>query len=154
MSAIQHAWSHPLSEVVRWSLVHFVWQGAAITIIVAVALRAMRSWSANARYVASCFALATMAACPIVTARWLAGHVDWSAGNSPGMPVVAAGLPDAAPSGDGLEFTTAGDRPPGEWLSPSPIPTVADRPRDELATPFQGVPPGEWRTLTCPISHR
>lgn len=141
MSAIQHAWSHPLSEVVGWSLVHFVWQGAAIAIIVGVVLRVMRRSSANARYVAACFALATMAACPVVTAGWLARHVDWSTANSPPMPVVTGEFLDAAPSSDGLEYAPPIERSPREWLGSSRVTNAADRAGGEAATPLQGVPP-------------
>lgn len=50
-----------------WMLVHFLWQGAGIAALLAVALLALRRGSAQTRYAAACAALLGMAACPLVT---------------------------------------------------------------------------------------
>ncbi|HNY39735.1 MAG TPA: M56 family metallopeptidase, partial [Bryobacteraceae bacterium] len=54
-----------------WALVHFLWQGAVIALVLAVALGAMRRSSAQARYVAACLALLTMAMCVPATSLLL-----------------------------------------------------------------------------------
>ena len=59
-----NAWMH----VAGWTLVHFVWQGAALAIITAVALRLSARQSASVRYVIACVALAAMLASTAATA--------------------------------------------------------------------------------------
>lgn len=54
-----------------WALVHFLWQGAAVALVLGVALGAMRRSSAQARYVAACLALLTMAMCVPATSLLL-----------------------------------------------------------------------------------
>ena len=49
------------------ALVDFVWQGTAVGVVAAAALRAMRRASPHARYVLCCAALIVMVALPIVT---------------------------------------------------------------------------------------
>jgi uncharacterized protein (TIGR03435 family) len=50
-----------------WSLLHFLWQGTFIVALYAVARRALRFSTPNARYLLACAALAAMALAPIVT---------------------------------------------------------------------------------------
>jgi beta-lactamase regulating signal transducer with metallopeptidase domain len=61
----------PWTYIVGWTLVHFVWQGAALAILAAVALRLCRHRTADARYAVACAVLASMLASPVVTARLL-----------------------------------------------------------------------------------
>jgi beta-lactamase regulating signal transducer with metallopeptidase domain len=49
------------------TLAHFVWQGALVALVFAVARRALRHASPGARYAAAMTALAAMAAAPVVT---------------------------------------------------------------------------------------
>ncbi len=55
-----------------WTLLHVVWQGAAIALVTAGALRLLGQRSANTRYVVACLSLAMMLAAPVVTAAMLA----------------------------------------------------------------------------------
>src|ERR687887_388708 len=50
-----------------WTLLHFIWQGALVALLVAAANFALRRSSANARYLSSCGGLLLMAILPIVT---------------------------------------------------------------------------------------
>ena len=59
------------TEVIGWTLIHFVWQGSAIALVLAAALRILRSRSANARYLVGCAGLAMMLMMPVATAAWL-----------------------------------------------------------------------------------
>ncbi len=61
----------PFLESAGWALMHFVWQGAAIAVLAAAALRLTSRRSANVRYVIGCVALALMLAAPAVTMRLL-----------------------------------------------------------------------------------
>jgi beta-lactamase regulating signal transducer with metallopeptidase domain len=52
---------------VGWALLHFVWQGAALALLLAALLHLMRRCSASARYLVSCGFLIAMCAIPVVT---------------------------------------------------------------------------------------
>jgi uncharacterized protein (TIGR03435 family) len=55
-------------DIAGWTLVHFVWQGAAIALLLALVLRMLRSARPQARYATACAALAIMVATPVLTA--------------------------------------------------------------------------------------
>lgn len=67
MSFLQNLMSSVAVERLGWTLVHFVWEGAAVALLLGVALAAMRRRSAGARYVGSCLAMIVLAAAPVVT---------------------------------------------------------------------------------------
>ena len=56
-----------LEQALRTALLDFVWQGVVVAFVLWMALFLMRKRSANARYIASCLALVTLAALPILT---------------------------------------------------------------------------------------
>jgi len=58
-------------QVLGWTLIHFVWQGAVIAIAAAGVLRLCRRRSAESRYVVACVALTAMLASAAVTAGTL-----------------------------------------------------------------------------------
>jgi uncharacterized protein (TIGR03435 family) len=60
-------------DVAGWTLVHFVWQGAGIALLAAIALRLLRSGRPQLRYLAACLALAVMLAAPVITAVVMTG---------------------------------------------------------------------------------
>ena len=68
MNAIQLLSAHPWVERLGWTLVHFLWQGALIAALYAVARKRIgQARSAQIRYVLGCLALTAMVAAPIVT---------------------------------------------------------------------------------------
>ena len=67
---------HPFTEVVGWTLVHFLWQGLAIAVVVAILLICLRRASAATRYLLACGGLSLMAIAPLVTASWLAATMQ------------------------------------------------------------------------------
>src|SRR5207247_3636978 len=90
----------PAARALGWTLVHFVWEGAAIALGLAAALRAVRS--SRARYAAACLAmLGMLAAFGVTYARLIPtpanparratvetsgvshGSVDWLAAKGP-----------------------------------------------------------------------
>ncbi|HVW02560.1 MAG TPA: hypothetical protein VHB77_19545, partial [Planctomycetaceae bacterium] len=80
------AWaSQPQLLELGAALMHFLWQGAIVALLLATALSALRRRSANLRYMIACAALVSMAACPVATFVW----------SSQGLP--ANGGADAAP---------------------------------------------------------
>src|SRR5207247_5615187 len=58
-------------QIVGWTLIHFLWQGTAIALVIAAALRVTEPRSPNVRYLIACAGLAAMLAAPAATARLL-----------------------------------------------------------------------------------
>jgi len=58
----------PFVLAVDSALMHFVWQGVVVAILLWITLAALRKRSANARYLASCIALGLLAVLPVATA--------------------------------------------------------------------------------------
>ncbi len=78
--AIHGALAGEWIRVVGWVLVHFVWQGALLAGVFAIARVALARSSAHARYLLACGILALMAICPLATAWVLrTGHHDRAA---------------------------------------------------------------------------
>ena len=57
---------------VGWTLVHFLWEGALVALLAAVALWLMRGASAQARYLTACAALVAALVAPLATAPTIA----------------------------------------------------------------------------------
>src|SRR5215471_4248128 len=55
----------PVIEVLGWTLIHFIWQGAFVALLLAVVLRILRRRSSNARYAGACVALSLMLVLPL-----------------------------------------------------------------------------------------
>ncbi len=85
--------SHPLVTLMGWTLIHFLWQAAAIGIVVALTLGMMRRNSAHLRYVVACFGLAIMSAAPTITLAYLAASSDPFDGQTKPL-VVSSTVPD------------------------------------------------------------
>ena len=79
-------------QIAGWVLVHFLWQGSALAIVAAAALRFCRRRSSSVRYVVACLALGAMLAAPLLTAFMLASQL------SPATFVSGSALRDAGPS--------------------------------------------------------
>jgi beta-lactamase regulating signal transducer with metallopeptidase domain len=69
MTSLAHGISPELLQTLGWTLLHFVWQGAALAALLAVAMAVFRS--ASARYALAVGALVLMIACPVVTFSWM-----------------------------------------------------------------------------------
>src|SRR3989449_8441171 len=69
MATFAHWISPEAMRTLGWTLLHFIWQGAALTALFAVAMAACRS--AAARYAVAVGALAVMMASPVITFVWL-----------------------------------------------------------------------------------
>jgi len=57
----------PLAQALSAALIHFVWQGAFVGVLLWVALAALRNRSATTRYAISCAALAVLVVMPMAT---------------------------------------------------------------------------------------
>ena len=58
-------------EVLGWTLLHFVWQGAVVGVVAALLLVALRRRSANARYLTAVAVLGLMLLLPLGTIAWI-----------------------------------------------------------------------------------
>ena len=67
---------NPWIDVAGWTLVHFLWEGAAIALLALVALWVLRHRSPQARYAVACASLVAMLAAPLVTAVVLSRPVE------------------------------------------------------------------------------
>lgn len=73
-----------LTQALGWTLIHFIWQGAAVAILLACALVLLRRSGARLRYAAACAAMILMLACAAAT--FLA--FQFNARTSQGVPAV------------------------------------------------------------------
>lgn len=69
METLQNIFQAEIIQRLGWTLVHFVWQGAAICLILAIVLKLLHKSSANVRYIIACMALALIVLMPVVTIR-------------------------------------------------------------------------------------
>jgi beta-lactamase regulating signal transducer with metallopeptidase domain len=111
---------HPLAQAIGWALLHFVWQGALVAVLTALALAALRRSAADVRYVVASIGLALMLTLPVVTAvqRWRT--------ETPGQPPAAATMDAArmraAPSATSVQANPAIDGPPLDVRTPPEYP--------------------------------
>ena len=94
MSAVDLKFQQPWVTRAGWTLVHFLWQGSVIAILLA-AVRAIAGprFAARGRYALSCAALAVMTAAPLVTFLAL-GSLDAPAIPRPAWPVAGGAALD------------------------------------------------------------
>ena len=85
MNTLAHWISPETMQVLSWTLVHFLWQGAALAALLWFALTAIRS--ASGRYVASVIVLVLMLAAPVFTFLSLASQTS-DRDNAPNIRLV------------------------------------------------------------------
>ena len=71
MTAIENLLRQPAAQAMGWALLHFIWQGALIGALTALALGALRKGAADVRYVVATIGLSLMLTLPAVTAAQL-----------------------------------------------------------------------------------
>jgi len=71
MNAIENILSFQLVQKLGWILLHFIWQAAAVALLLAVLLRILRRFSANLRYVTACLTLGLVVLLPVVTMQFI-----------------------------------------------------------------------------------
>src|SRR5580704_16810638 len=94
----------PIAEALSRALFHFLWEGALIAAVLAVAIRLFRPSSASIRYGLACAAMLAMVVGFAVTLAWFWPHTAPVTGHSnpPGLrvpPPVRFIWPDTKPSG-------------------------------------------------------
>jgi beta-lactamase regulating signal transducer with metallopeptidase domain len=91
LSAIEPLFTQPAAQAVAWALLQFVWQGAVIGIITAVALAALHRSAPDVRYVVAAIGLSLMLTMPAVTAMQA-----WRAAERTGVQAWAGSLSTGA----------------------------------------------------------
>jgi TonB family protein len=66
-------------HLLGWSLLHFLWEGALVALLLTVVLAMARQASAQTRYLVCCVALVLMAFCPLATFAYLEQAADGTA---------------------------------------------------------------------------
>src|SRR5258708_37632244 len=74
MIAIQSLLRQPLILALGWALVHFLWQGALIAMLLGGADLLLRKAGAGVRYAAACASMLAMLAAGVGTFLWLVFH--------------------------------------------------------------------------------
>ena len=99
MTALTLVFDQPWAQALAWTLVHFVWQGAAIGLVAWTLLRVARLTSAG-RYAAGVAALVVMLAAPVATFAVVLANTQPAAGEkvasavAPGVAEPAGALAD------------------------------------------------------------
>jgi bla regulator protein blaR1 len=86
MNLVQNLWSDQLTQALGWTILHSLWQGAMVAVLLAISLIIMRRNSSNARYVVAISSLGTLLLVSIVT--FLSYYQA-----QPVVPAKQAGLP-------------------------------------------------------------
>jgi beta-lactamase regulating signal transducer with metallopeptidase domain len=83
MGILENIISQEIAQRIGWMLVHFVWQAAAVALVLAIALKVLRKSSANLRYIIACSALGLMVLLPLMTMRLVSVPYPEPAGIEP-----------------------------------------------------------------------
>src|SRR5688500_9209897 len=80
--------AHPVARQLTLALLHFVWQGLAIAVVLVLVVELLGIRRPQARYACSLAALALMLICPMATFGWL-GSGEREAGGQVSNPSVS-----------------------------------------------------------------
>ncbi len=69
MLILQNILSQEIVQRLGWTLLHFIWQAAAVALILTILLKLLRKSTANLRYIFACLALALIVLLPIITIK-------------------------------------------------------------------------------------
>ncbi len=134
---VNDVFSNSVAQRVGWALIHFVWQGAAVALLLALVLQCLRRRSPPIRWALSCAALGLMVVLPVVPACLVsvdagAAGAGWVASPAGGPILLSqAELPDlGAPEFSAVGASTwPSEDQVGEAAMPSRVPW-----RDRLVT--------------------
>ena len=154
MNALEKVLTAPQAVRLAITLVHFLWQGALVAILLGVALRLLRRRSANVRYVFATAGLLVLAALPVATFLTV-GPPEWAQGlveTSRHAPA-PEGAPGAAPS-PRPRAPQGSDRGKGQIPSAGNEAGAADNGAIRPTTPPPAriaYAPSPWRQRLAPV---
>ena len=97
MNGISTLLGTPLAQAIGWALLHLLWQGVLVAAILAATLALLSKHSANARYLASCGALALLVVLGAATAyQAYEGRGESGVGSGRAEPRTYAGVATVA----------------------------------------------------------
>ena len=96
------------SDIVGWTLIHFLWQGTALALALAFVQLLLPRGMARARYAAGCVTLALMLVVPASTAWWLADPSEPASPFFDDAPVAALSTASATPAAVPVAASPAG----------------------------------------------
>ncbi|MCI0486522.1 MAG: HEAT repeat domain-containing protein [Blastocatellia bacterium] len=115
MKAIEMILSQPVVEALGWALLHFVWQGALVAVVLALFMGLLRRRSANLRYLVACSAMLLMLILPIATIWFMYAPSQQAA------PIETLISPSTSRESSALAAPLpSGNRPTGSALAPLP----------------------------------
>jgi beta-lactamase regulating signal transducer with metallopeptidase domain len=121
MIAPENILSQEIVQKLGWTLLHFVWQAAAMALLLAILLKVLRKSTANRRYIIACAALGLIVLLPIVTMQLVPVSAPrLPAGIEPARPptVLATGQIGERSPAKMIEFEEQGEP---ESLGPASI---------------------------------
>jgi beta-lactamase regulating signal transducer with metallopeptidase domain len=130
MSAIEDLLRHPDTRVIGWALLHFIWQGALVGGLTAIALAVLRRSAADIRYVVSTIALSLMLTLPAVTVAQL-----WRSTATAAIASSSETGGTAPASGEGVAAPSAGPSTTRVAASDTPL-VYAERTRSLNIEPW------------------
>ena len=107
MNPIESLFSESFGHALGWTLLHFVWQGALVALLLAGVLYLLRRRTAQVRYAVSCGALVLLLVLPVLTLSLL---LPTPVDDAVGAPLLAQ---EAAES---TETTITPEAPPAALL--------------------------------------
>ena len=119
MLTIENYISYEIVQKIGWVLLHFIWQAAAVAIVLAFALRILRRFSANLRYIAACLTLMLIVALPLITMQF----IEVEAPSPAVMDVEAAPEPIVTLPGPTIEVERAREPQTITYVRPEPVVT-------------------------------
>jgi beta-lactamase regulating signal transducer with metallopeptidase domain len=117
------SWWSPELQAVAWALVHFLWQGAVVGAVLAVALAFLSKASARARYAVALAATAALALWPLATVLGFSSlevppAISAAAAPAPVLDPTAASSPAAPPvTSGGLTSLAGAVEPYLPWIA-------------------------------------
>lgn len=119
--------AHPLWERIVWTLLHSLWQGALITVIVALILRRLPAARADARHAVTLTGFAALALALPITFAALTGWNAWTTQHhaAPSTLAQSAPLPPADSSMSPAPGASMPALPSVAHSPPAPVPSTA-----------------------------
>ncbi|MHC4558377.1 MAG: M56 family metallopeptidase [Planctomycetota bacterium] len=136
MITLENILSQEIVQKLGWVLLHFVWQAAAVALLLAILLRILRKSTANLRYIISCLALGLIVLLPIVTMQVVPASIPQSTVNvEPAPAVLPIELTKEIPA---AEMTVSEEPVPSENVGTNYIALVKQRAAEllEPALPY------------------
>ncbi len=87
MVVLENILSQEIVQRLGWTLLHFIWQAAAVALLLAILLRVLRKSTANLRYIFACLDLALIVLSPVITIQLVPVSVSYSPAHIEPVPV-------------------------------------------------------------------